>query len=251
MFESTLEAQGLNDGERRVGSLSVAVVAHLGAAVIILAITAMIVPPVKPPEIHDSVFVVAGIIPKAPETPRPSVPAPLKGSADAKPNRAVLPAPIEPMKPPTATPDTPSNPPPDDSSNGPKGDGNGPFGDPNGRIDGVPDGTGLDGVDGSDGGPPGDPVYVTGEMVRPRLLVKVEPSYPEVARRAGLGGRVTVQAIIGTDGGVESAVIFASTNPLFDAAALDAVKKWRYSPATMSGRPVRVYFTVVVDFIVR
>ena len=88
-------------------------------------------------------------------------------------------------------------------------------------------------------------------MVRPVLLVKVEPVYPEVARRAGLSGKVTVSAVIGLEGGVESAEVLASTNPLFDRAALDAVRKWRYRPATMSGRPVRVYFTVVVDFLVR
>jgi protein TonB len=88
-------------------------------------------------------------------------------------------------------------------------------------------------------------------MVRPLLLVKVEPSYPLAARRAGLSGRVTVSAVIGLEGGVESAEVLASSNPLFDQAALDAVRKWRYRPATMNGRPVRVFFTVVVDFVVR
>jgi TonB family protein len=57
--------------------------------------------------------------------------------------------------------------------------------------------------------------------------------------------------VIGLDGGVESAEVLASTNPLFDRAAADAVRKWRYRAATMNGAPVRVYFTVVVDFVVR
>ena len=92
---------------------------------------------------------------------------------------------------------------------------------------------------------------MTGDMVRPVLLVKVDPSYPQVARRAGLGGRVTVRAVIAEDGSVESVELFASTNPLFNEAAVDAVRKWRYRPALMNGRPVRVYFSVVVDFLVR
>jgi len=88
-------------------------------------------------------------------------------------------------------------------------------------------------------------------MLRPVLLVKVEPSYPQAARRAGLGGRVTLRAVIAEDGNVESVEVVASTNPLFDEAAVDAVRKWRYRPALMNGRAVRVYFSVVVNFLVR
>ena len=92
---------------------------------------------------------------------------------------------------------------------------------------------------------------LTPEMIRPVLLVKVEPSYPQVARRAGLGGHVTLRAVIAEDGSVEAVAVFGSTNPLFDEAAVDAVSKWRYRPALMNGRPVRVYFSVVVNFLVR
>jgi protein TonB len=94
-------------------------------------------------------------------------------------------------------------------------------------------------------------VYLTGDMVRPVLLSRVEPSYPQVARRAGLGGRVTVRAVIAEDGSVDTVEVLASTNSLFNEAAVDAVRKWRYRPARMNGGPVRVYFSVVVDFLVR
>jgi protein TonB len=87
-------------------------------------------------------------------------------------------------------------------------------------------------------------------MVRPVLLVKVEPSYPQVARRAGLRGRVTLRAVIAESGNVESVEVIATTNPLFTDAAADAVRQWRYRPASMGGRPVRVYLSVVVDFLV-
>jgi protein TonB len=88
-------------------------------------------------------------------------------------------------------------------------------------------------------------------MTKPMLLVKVEPTYPDVARMARLSGRVTISAVIGLDGSVESAEVLASTSPLFSDTAIGAVRKWRYRPALMNGKPVRVYFTVVVDFSLR
>jgi protein TonB len=95
------------------------------------------------------------------------------------------------------------------------------------------------------------PQYITAAIDKPVLISKVEPEYPFAARRMGLGGRVTVSAVIGLDGSVESAEILGSSNPLFDQAALEAVRRWRYRAATMNGQPVRVFFTVRVDFVVR
>jgi protein TonB len=60
-----------------------------------------------------------------------------------------------------------------------------------------------------------------------------------------------VRAVIAPDGSVESVEVVSSTNPMFNDAAVDAVRRWRYRPALMNGRPVRVYFSVVVDFLVR
>jgi len=254
MFESTLEAQGLNVGERRFGSLSAAVMAHVGIVAAIVGVTAIIVPPIILPEPPPNfVPIVQG--PRLDDVPpHPADPPPIKGKKDSsKADHALTPPPAEPQQPPADTPSalpTPAPTPP-----GSEFDGLGPDvppGDPNGSSDGVPDGLGRGNGDGGPGpGPPGGPVFVTGDMVKPVLLVKVEPAYPEVARRAGLGGRVRVTAVIGLDGGVESAEVLTSTNPLFDRAALDAVRKWRHRAATMNGQPVRVYFTVVVDFVVR
>jgi protein TonB len=88
-------------------------------------------------------------------------------------------------------------------------------------------------------------------MVRPVLLTKVQPDYPKVARQARLEGKVTVQAVIGLDGSVESVEVMRSTSSLFEGAALDAVRQWKYRPATMGGQPVRVYFVVEVGFVLR
>jgi TonB family protein len=39
--------------------------------------------------------------------------------------------------------------------------------------------------------------------------------------------------------------------PLLDNSAITAVKKWKYKPALQHGRPVKVFFTVVVTFSLR
>ncbi len=95
------------------------------------------------------------------------------------------------------------------------------------------------------------PLEVGGDVAAPILLVKVEPRYPETARRAGLQGTVVVRAVIAPDGSVENVSVVSSTSPLFDAAARDAVARWRYRPAVRGGAPVRVWLTVTVTFKVR
>ena len=109
----------------------------------------------------------------------------------------------------------------------------------NGHGPGVPDG-----VEGSDG-----PLPIGGEIDKPTLLYKVEPEYPEAARRARIHGTVTVRAVIGRDGAVEDAEIIQSSHRLLEDAALEAVRQWRYTPPLLNGRPVRVTFHVRVEFI--
>lgn len=247
MFESTLEAQALNESERRFGTLSAAALAHVALGAAIVAATAFIVPPVHPPEIPPIVFTISSPIPKSDVTPQPVRPLPpKKGSDDAQPSRALVPPRDAPPTPPVETPELSPVGPPDGSLQGPDGQGD-ESGDSNGSSSGVQGGaSGADAGGGVEG-----PVYVTGDMVRPVLLLKGEPEYPRAARQAGLGGRVTLRAVIAEDGSVEAVEVLSSSNSLFDSSAVDAVRKWRYRPALMNGRPVRVYFSVVVNFIVR
>jgi protein TonB len=249
MFESTLEAQALQEGERRFGTLSAAALAHVAFGLTIVAVTALIVPPVHTPEPPRMVIVIPGI-PSADPTPRLLPPAqPKKGTDEARHEAVIAPPRVTPEAPPVMTPDRPPVP-PVEASPGTDRDGGGTSGDPNGSGSGIPGGTGEDPAGGGSGGAVG-PVDVTGDMVRPVVLGKVEPAYPQAARRAGLGGRVTLRAVIAEDGSVESVEVFASSNSLFNDAAVEAVRQWRYRPALMNGKPVRVYFSVVVNFIVR
>jgi protein TonB len=251
MFESTLEAQALNSRERRIGTLSAAALAHAAICAAIVAVTAIIVPPVHPPDAPSPVFVIIPRIHLEDLAPRPTLPSePKKGTDAAKAGRVVVPPRVPPNVPPPTTPDPSPTAPLDIAPAGPDLGGEGVQGVGKGGAIGTDEGTG-NGEAGPGDAAAVDPVDLTGDMVRPVLLARVEPSYPQVARRAGLGGRVTVRAVIAEDGSVDTVEVLASTNPLFNEAAVDAVRKWRYRPARMNGRPVRVYFSVVVDFLVR
>jgi TonB family protein len=99
----------------------------------------------------------------------------------------------------------------------------------------------------ADNGPA--PVRVGGNIRVPKKLETAQPDYPERMREAGREGRVPLEAIIGLDGRVASVrVATADIHPDFAVAAIDAVRKWRFSPTLLNGRPVEVMMTVTIDF---
>ena len=71
--------------------------------------------------------------------------------------------------------------------------------------------------------------------------------YPPIAQSARIQGVVIIEATIGVNGRIQDARILRSI-PLLDAAAIDAVKQWRYTPTLLNGRPVPVIMTVTVNF---
>lgn len=65
------------------------------------------------------------------------------------------------------------------------------------------------------------------------------PEYPPAARRLGQAGTVVLVLEIGVTGAVlEANVLVSSNHPLLDAAALRAIRGWRYTPAMRAGKPV-------------
>jgi protein TonB len=92
-----------------------------------------------------------------------------------------------------------------------------------------------------------------GGVSNPVLIeeTKVTPLYPELARMARVEGNVILQALIHADGSVGRLTVLRCTRPAFgfEDSAVDAVRQWRYEPATVDGRPVEVYFTVFVEFV--
>ena len=84
-------------------------------------------------------------------------------------------------------------------------------------------------------------------MREPRKLNHVPPVYPPIARAARREGTVILEATIAADGRVTNVRVLQSS-PLFDEAAIDAVRQWRYTTPTLNGVPVAVTMTVVVRF---
>lgn len=79
------------------------------------------------------------------------------------------------------------------------------------------------------------------------LQSQVDPVYPMIAKRARVQGTVKLHAIISTQGGIESLQVVEG-HPMLVAAAMDAVKQWRYKPYLLDGQPVEVETTVFVNF---
>lgn len=103
-------------------------------------------------------------------------------------------------------------------------------------------------------GPPGESDVILrpgGDVTAPVLLSRVDPVYPEAARRARLEGTLILEAVITAAGDVQDVRVLKSVNPLLDASAAQAVRQWRYRPATWNGRAVPVYLTVTVRFSLR
>ena len=79
-----------------------------------------------------------------------------------------------------------------------------------------------------------------------RLVQRIEPVYPFLAKSVHREGRVELQATIATDGRIKSLKV-VSGDPMFIQSALSAVQQWRYQPTLLNGEPVEVdtYITVV------
>jgi TonB family protein len=88
-------------------------------------------------------------------------------------------------------------------------------------------------------------------LVYPKLREHTEPSYPDAARRGRIEGKVMLLIRILKDGTVNSVHVLSSTDPVFCHAAIDAVSRWRYDPATLYGVPVEMPYTIRTDFRLR
>ena len=87
-------------------------------------------------------------------------------------------------------------------------------------------------------------------VTNPVKIFSVRPRYPNLARRAHIEGKIVLRAVIHADGTVGELEIVQSPGAKFgfDEAAVQAVRQWRFKPALQNGRPVDVYFQVVVTF---
>jgi protein TonB len=86
-----------------------------------------------------------------------------------------------------------------------------------------------------------------GNVQAAKLVNKVTPMYPPLARQTRINGTVHLHAIIGKDGSVQQLEVLGG-HPLLIQAALDAVRQWRYQPTLLNGEPVEVDTTIDVIF---
>ncbi len=84
---------------------------------------------------------------------------------------------------------------------------------------------------------------------RPDTLHNAPPAYPETARQRGIEGTVILLVRVGRDGEVRDvAVSKGSGSALLDEAALEAVRRWRFHPASLGSLPVESFVEVPIRF---
>ena len=91
------------------------------------------------------------------------------------------------------------------------------------------------------------PVRVGGRIREPRLIHRVEPDYPGIARNARIQGDVRIDAIIDTDGHIVEVKVL-SGHPLLARPAAAAVSQWLYEPTYLNEQPIPVVLEVTVRF---
>ncbi len=88
-----------------------------------------------------------------------------------------------------------------------------------------------------------------GQYTRARTSDAPKPRYPESARRDGKEGRVLLRVLVSEEGRTASVEVNRSSGiESLDQAALEAIKRWRFSPARLGDRPVESWVRIPIDF---
>lgn len=94
----------------------------------------------------------------------------------------------------------------------------------------------------------GPGVFKNGHFVQPPALIhQVSPEYPIAAKAAHIEGVVVLRAIVDKEGKVKK-VDVVQGHPLLVDAAMEAVRQWRYKPATLGGNPIELETTINLTF---
>ncbi len=94
---------------------------------------------------------------------------------------------------------------------------------------------------------PAPPVRVGGDVKSPKLISSVLPVYPSMARSSGIAGNVVVLVSVSPTGAVVGTKVLSGPAVLRQAA-VEALRRWKYQPATLNGTPVAVDVTVTMSF---
>jgi protein TonB len=129
---------------------------------------------------------------------------------------------------------------------------------PNSTLPGVSLGTGSGGGIGSGtgngigagngGNTGGGLMHIGGSVLAPKLLVEVDPEFSEEARKAKFSGNVQVYLIVDEHGMPTHVRVARGVGMGLDEKAVEAVRQYRFKPATQNGKPVRVDMYIDVNF---
>ncbi len=92
------------------------------------------------------------------------------------------------------------------------------------------------------------PVKVDSEVKIPRVVKRINPKYPEIARQARIQGVVVLEVTIDTNGIVQNVVVISSTNKILNPSAVKAVQEWVFEPYLIGGKPRSATFAVIIKF---
>lgn len=96
--------------------------------------------------------------------------------------------------------------------------------------------------------PPHDPVMI-GVRINPRYANQMQPDYPPGLQREQIQGVVEVRVLVGPDGRVKQVQMISATHPgFFKATEQQALRRWRFDPATKDGVPIEGWRTMTVRF---
>jgi len=95
--------------------------------------------------------------------------------------------------------------------------------------------------------PPARVVRVGGQIKEPKKIRNVAPVYPDLAVQSRVAAILILEAEVDTRGLVRSVKVLRG-HPLFDDAAIEAVKQWRYQPLLLNGEPTAFIVTVTMNF---
>lgn len=126
-------------------------------------------------------------------------------------------------------------------------DGEVPYGRPDGERGGwFPPGDHLPVLKPPVESAPKQPIRIS-KLQPPRILHRVNPTYPPIALRARIEGDVVLDALLGEDGRVQHITV-KSGNPQLVPAAKEAVAQWVYEPTRLNGEPYPALLEVTVEF---
>jgi protein TonB len=225
-------------------ALGAAIAFHATAIAVVAATSVLAVDSIEPPSIippfhGPGIPVMLG----DPDGGAHKPPARRIRSKPAPPDRKVF-QPTGPVEPHTPSPGGPETPAPADAD--------GTRGDPRGTPDGSDEVVGPpgDGHIAEQPAPLDEILKVGGEVQAPIVQNQVAPRYPELAKAARVQGMVVLEAVINTAGQVEDIHVLQG-HPLLNDAALAAARQWTFLPGRLNGKPVRVYFSLTVNFALR